>query len=165
MAAEGCRDDPGGKGDGASKAEIAAQAIATGKSFAEAAVAAGVSSRTLYSYRQRPDFSSRVVEIRNALFAEAGGKLARLAGKAADRLEGLLQSQNEAIAIAAVKLVLGEMGHQEVKDLEARLNDLVRETGAKVPQGPLDDEPDVAGPPPDRLGDAISQNDDRKSDD
>jgi hypothetical protein len=58
-------------------AEVAALALAVGKSVRTAAQVAGVGERTLYSWMKRPVFQRRVDELRERLVSEAVGRLGK----------------------------------------------------------------------------------------
>jgi hypothetical protein len=87
-------------------AGIAAFAIATGKTVAEAAAEAEKSERTLYRWLKLPKFQKRVAEIRNRLIGAAVGKLATVMTEAAETLAGLMKSGDEAVKLRAAKSVL-----------------------------------------------------------
>jgi hypothetical protein len=102
-------------------------ALATGVSVPAAAQRAGVSERTAYRRLDEPSFCRRVAETRSALFAEAVGRLAALAGKAADALGELLTSDRDLVKLQAAKGVL-ELGPKlrEAGELAERIDALER---------------------------------------
>jgi hypothetical protein len=103
-------------------------ALATGVSVPAAAQRAEVSERTAYRRLQDPAFRCRVTETRTALFAEAVGRLASLAGRAADTLGDLLASASDMVKLHAAKSVL-ELGPKlrEAGEIAERLDALERE--------------------------------------
>jgi transposase-like protein len=111
--------------DDSAKREAAALALARGLTFAGAALEVGVSERTLYRWREDKTFSGRIHQIRADLFAQAAGKLSQLAGKAAERLGELVDSDNPAVALGACRTVLeAGLRLREALDLEERLTAL-----------------------------------------
>jgi hypothetical protein len=102
-------------------------ALATGLAVADAARRAEVSERTAYRRLFDPQFRRRLAETRSALFAEAVGRLASLAGKAADALGDLLNSERDLVKLQAAKSVL-ELGPRlrEAGELAERLEALER---------------------------------------
>jgi hypothetical protein len=102
-------------------------ALASGLSVPAAAERAGVSERTAYRRLDDPAFRRRIAETRSALFTEAVGRLAALAGKAADALGELLTSNRDLVKLQAAKGVL-ELGPKlrEAGELAQRLDALER---------------------------------------
>jgi hypothetical protein len=101
--------------------------LATGLSVPAAAQRAGVSERTAYRRLDDPGFRRRISETRTALFTEAVGRLAALAGKAADALGELLTSDRGLVKLQAAKGVL-ELGPKlrEAGEVAERLDALER---------------------------------------
>jgi hypothetical protein len=134
-------------------------ALATGLSVPAAAQRAGASERTAYRRLDDPAFRSRIAEVRSALFAETVGRLAALAGKAADALGELLTSDRDLVKLQAAKGVL-ELGPKlrEAGELAERLDALERrmtggDKGTDLPGGGAGEE--AAGnpaPPGEGLG-------------
>jgi hypothetical protein len=105
--------------------ERAALDLAAGHSVPQTARRCEVAERTLYYWRQSPAFMARVRELQQAMFGEAVGVLAALAGTAADRLGQLLRSKNQSVALGACRLVLeGGPGLREKHDLAAEVAEL-----------------------------------------
>ena len=133
-------------------------ALATGLSVPAAAQRAGASERTAYRRLDDPAFRSRIAQARSALFAEAVGRLAGLAGKAADALGELLTSDRDLVKLQAAKGVL-ELGPKlrEAGELAERLDALERrmaggDEGADLRGGREDDEaPGNQAPPEEEL--------------
>lgn len=88
------------------KQEAVALAIATGQTIRDAAASIDIHERTVYRWiAASPAFRERVRELRKALFDEAVGRLAKLAGKAIDTIGGLLDSDSEPIKLSAGKTI------------------------------------------------------------
>lgn len=118
---------PGGRK--AENRDLAAVALASGKTVAEAATAAQVSERTVATWRADPTFRARVVELRGEMVAAAAGRLSSSMSQAADVLKGLLESETEAIRLRAADRLI-ELGlkvtelhelQKRVEEIEARL--------------------------------------------
>jgi hypothetical protein len=121
--------DPAGKKHRvqASANKLILVALATGATIREAAHTAGVCERTVSRRLEKSGFRNRVSELRAALVAGAGGKLASGMGKAADTLKALLDSQADQVRYkASVKLI--ELGLKVVDmiDLQNRIEELER---------------------------------------
>src|SRR5262245_49581082 len=124
---------PGGKRT--QNQELAALALASGKTNAEAATAASVSERTVCDWKTDAAFQTLVRELRSQMISAAASKLASSMGKAAEVLEKLLDSTDEDVRRhAAVKII--ELGvktteleelQRQVEDLECRLNGMVKQ--------------------------------------
>ncbi|HWB13796.1 MAG TPA: hypothetical protein VG826_31510 [Pirellulales bacterium] len=84
-------------------------ALAAGATVREAAEQAGVGERTVYRRLADADFRQAVSEARDRLFDAALGRLAGLAGRAAETLERLMDSEKPSEALGAAKAVL-ELG-------------------------------------------------------
>jgi transposase-like protein len=104
------------------KREAAALALAIGKNVKAAARASHVGERTLHRWLGDEDFQRRVTQVRAELFGCAVGKLARLAGKAADALAKLLRSESDSVRLQAARTIL-ESGNRlrEAVEVEQRL--------------------------------------------
>ena len=112
-------------GNGSNKREAVALRLAGGAGVRAAARAAGVGERTVFTWLKDPAFAARVSELRGQLFARAVAVLTRLAGKAARKLDKLLDSAHEGIALGACRTVL-EAGPRlrELTEMEERLRAL-----------------------------------------
>jgi hypothetical protein len=87
--------------------EAVALLLAAGRSVADAASETGAGVRTIRRWMAADAaFGDRVQELRTELFALAVGRLSNLAGKAADLLGQLLESQSEGIRLQAARSVL-----------------------------------------------------------
>jgi hypothetical protein len=114
-----------------------ALALAAGRTVRDAAAACGVGERTVYTWLKDPAFAERVAQVRSELFALAVGKLAGLAGGAADALGGLLASASEAVRLQAARAVLEYGPRLRESDALAReIDDLKRQLGDEHGYGP-----------------------------
>ncbi|HWB13030.1 MAG TPA: hypothetical protein VG826_27640 [Pirellulales bacterium] len=84
-------------------------ALAAGATVREAAERAGVGERTVYRRLADADFRRAVSEARDRMFDAARGRLAGLAGRAAETLERLMESERPSETLGAAKAVL-ELG-------------------------------------------------------
>jgi hypothetical protein len=107
--------------------EALALILATGQTLRDAAQAVGIDERSAARRWADPAFRRRISETRSALFAEALGRLAGLAGKAANALGELLTSHRALVKLQAAKSVL-DLGPKlrEVGELAERLDALER---------------------------------------
>jgi Helix-turn-helix of insertion element transposase len=118
--------------------EPAAVALAAGRTLTEAAAAAGVDTRTLYRWRQDPEFAARVNELRDAVLAEALGRLVTSSTAAVDKLVELLGCTNPLVSIQAARSILAHATRlRGTVDDEARIAELEalvrqRELGAQL---------------------------------
>jgi hypothetical protein len=109
--------------NGNSKREALALRLAAGQSVRAAARSCKVGERTAHRWLDEdPRFRARVQELRERLFSRAVGVLTRLAGKAARKLDELLDNFKASIALGACRTVL-EAGPRlrELIDFEERL--------------------------------------------
>ena len=114
-----------------------ALALAAGRTVRDAAAAGGAGERTVYTWLKDPAFVGRVAALRSELFALAVGRLAGLAGGAADALGGLLASASEAVRLQAARAVLEYGPRLRESDALAReIDDLKRQLGADHGYGP-----------------------------
>jgi hypothetical protein len=114
-----------------------ALALATGRTVRDAAAACGAGERTVYTWLKDPAFVGRVAQVRSELFALAVGRLAGLAGGAADALGGLLASASEAVRLQAARAVLEYGPRLRESDALAReIDDLKRQLGDGHGNGP-----------------------------
>jgi hypothetical protein len=113
---------PATAGNHEARRRALALGLARGLTVKDAARAARVSERTAYLWRSEPVFASLVKELQGELFALAVAKLAGMNGKAADRLDALLDSDDEKVVLAASKAAL-ELGRslRETQDLAERI--------------------------------------------
>src|SRR5262245_53274724 len=96
--------------------DLLAAALAGGAEVAEAARQAGCSARTAYRRLADPQFRRRVAELRGRAVEQSLGKVTGVLTVAADKLRGLLGSDDERVRLSAVKLVF---------EVESRLRELV----------------------------------------
>ena len=106
--------------------ELIALAIASGKSRAEAAEAAGVSTRTVYLKLADPAFIALVNSTRARIIGEAVGKLAGAASAAVDALASLAKAaDSDSARVSAAKAILQQLVAIRVhEELEARVTEL-----------------------------------------
>jgi hypothetical protein len=111
--------------DGAGPDDLLAAALAAGAEVAEAAERAGVSRRTAFRRLNDVGFRARVDELRRRMVAQAVGRLADSMSEAADKLKGLLASDDERVQLAAAKAIL-EAGPRlrEQEELAERVQQL-----------------------------------------
>jgi hypothetical protein len=117
------------RGGKARNRDLAAVALASGKTVAEAAAAASVDERTVYNWLTEPDFTAHVAELRSAAVREAVNKLAAQMSASVDVLAGLLASTSEttrrltAVAILelALKGIEQEVLKRELEELRAAI--------------------------------------------
>jgi hypothetical protein len=97
-------------------------ALASGKSYRDAAAEVGVSVKTVQRRMSDAAFRARVSELRGAMVSEASGRLARAMSGAAGALEGLLTAEGESVRLSAARSVL-EFGVKirESAELEQRV--------------------------------------------
>jgi hypothetical protein len=107
--------------------------IASGSSVKDAATKAGCSLTHAYHLSADPSFRVRVGEIRSEAVASSVGKLSRIASKAVDALEQILDSDDAKDRLNAVKIILTHLvplaEHSELRD---RLDRLEQSSALKV---------------------------------
>jgi transposase-like protein len=107
------------------KRERAALALASGLSVRRAARECSVGARTIHRWLEKEPFRHRIQELRTEMFTCAVGRLSRVSGKAAGKLKGLLDSEDERIRLAAAKTILETgMKAREMVDLLDRVDTL-----------------------------------------
>jgi transposase-like protein len=130
---------PANSGHLGAKQEAAALLLAGGYTHAEVAALCDCGERSVRRWLRLPAFVARVAALQSQLFGEAVGRLARVAGKAAQTLERLLDSANDNAALGAAKAVL-EVGPrlkeavvlaQELAELKAAVEKQNQSQGAK----------------------------------
>jgi hypothetical protein len=106
----------------ATKDELLALAVATGRDRAGAAKAAGVSEPTVTRRMRDPDFRARVAELRAAMVDRAVGLLSAAAAAAVAKLATLLKSENERVSLrTAVAILENVVRLKTAAELEERL--------------------------------------------
>ena len=95
----------------AANRDLAAVALATGKTVVEAAAAASVVERTVYGWNAEPEFRERVSELRREMVSRASGELAEAMSAAAKKLRKLVDSTSDNIALRG--RVRGHRPHSE----------------------------------------------------
>lgn len=86
-----------------------ALALAGGATVETAAQAAGVSPRTVHRRAADPAFRALVDEIRAETVRQVVGQLSALGNRAVAALGELLQSKDERVRLAAVRVALGSL--------------------------------------------------------
>jgi hypothetical protein len=113
------------RGPGAPGEQALLTALATGATWAEAAVAAGVSPRTVARRMRDPAFREQLNRVRGRSLAVTAAGLAGLADAVLARLTQLVSSANEPVALGACRTVLESMVRiHELAILETRLDAL-----------------------------------------
>jgi hypothetical protein len=90
--------------------QLAIAAIVSGKSYTEAAEAAGVDRRTLFEWRQLSGFAAALRDELQALRDAAGARLLGLADKAIDALAAVMAGDNPPAMVSAARDVLDRLG-------------------------------------------------------
>lgn len=101
--------------------DVAIAALVLGKSYAQAAKAAGVDARTLYEWRKREDFQADYRGARRRVVEDAYARAQAVMTKAVEKLNKLIDSENEQVALSAARAVLafGAEGTEKADLLEA----------------------------------------------
>ncbi len=100
----------------------AAEALAEGKNYQDAAHLAGINRRTLFVRRQDPAFMEYVRERRADMFEATAGKLTETSQAAADKLADLLDSESEQTALSAARAILEHATRlRELLEIDVRL--------------------------------------------
>jgi hypothetical protein len=90
--------------------QLAIAAIVSGKSYTEAAEAAGVGRRTLFEWRQLSGFAAALRDELQALRDAVATRLLGLADRAIDALEKVLAGDNHPAVVSAARDVLDRLG-------------------------------------------------------
>jgi hypothetical protein len=115
------------------KMESLALALATGSTVAHWCQSSGVPTRTAYGWAMKAEFKARVLEIRGAIVQAVVGRLTALTTKAADRLDGLLDSESETIRIQAIRATFGCLVDiQTHVELNERVAEIERRLGGRT---------------------------------
>jgi hypothetical protein len=93
-------------GDQRGRQELAAAALAVGKTQWAAAQTAGVSERTVRTWWADPAFRARVAKLRGEAVSRALGRLTAGMTDAADTFLKLLKSPNDAVRLGAAKAII-----------------------------------------------------------
>lgn len=105
--------------------EVLVRNRAAGLTISQAADAAGLSERQARRRLHEPDLAARVVGLRTDRRAENLALLERLAPKAVERLDELLDSPNPSVQLGAVRtvLIVGAQLYERV-EIDARVRSL-----------------------------------------
>jgi hypothetical protein len=113
--------------------DLLATEVAGGLSIRDASTKIGCGVSTGYNISCNPAFQSRVSTIRSEAVQNASGKLSRIASKAVDVLEQILDSDDAKDRLNAVKIILTHLvplaEHSELRD---RLDRLEQSSALKV---------------------------------
>jgi hypothetical protein len=105
--------------------EMLAMYLARGWSRKKAADECGISTRTVYTRLQDPDFAARVAALRGELVADAVGVLSGIAKRSANTLAALLASESETTRLRAADTALVHLTRlREHLELQARIEQL-----------------------------------------
>jgi hypothetical protein len=105
--------------------DLAAVALAAGKTVGEAATAAEVVERTVYGWNTDPEFRARVSELRREMVNRVSGELADAMSAAARKLRGLIDSPSDGIALRAASAVIDQtLKVTELVELQCRVEQL-----------------------------------------
>jgi hypothetical protein len=105
--------------------DLAAVALAAGKTAAEAAAAAGVAERTVKYWAADAAFRDRVSDLRREVVGRACGELSDAMSAAAKKLRELVGSSEDGIALRAASAVIGHtLKVTELLDLQRRVEKL-----------------------------------------
>ena len=111
----------------------AALALAAGQSNADAAKAAGVTTRTVSRWRaDQVAFADRIEDLRAEMLTEAAGLLAHATTAAAGRLAEIIEVGEERHALTASRIVLDMASRYRIDQaLELRINALEMAAGLR----------------------------------
>ena len=105
--------------------ELLAVEVAGGSTICDAAGKTQCAVSTAYNVSCDPSFRIRVSEIRSESVRNASGKLSRIAGKAVDVLEQMLDADDNRDRLNAAKMILTQLVPlSEHSDLRERLDRL-----------------------------------------
>ncbi len=130
------------------KMEVAALALAVGRSCEEAAAECQVTQRTVVRWNTMPMFTNRIAELRAELTNRVLGKLVDGSIEAASVLRALLGCGNEKVVLGAATQLIGlSCKLREIQDMELRLSALERANQASPMPPP---EPQPSSDPPEQ---------------
>lgn len=102
-----------------------AEALLISPNVSAAAHAAGVARSTAYAWMRLPAFRDELTRAQRAAFDGSLARIASLSAEAVSKLQALLSSPNESIALGAVRLTLEVAStHLESQALAARLEEI-----------------------------------------
>jgi hypothetical protein len=140
--------------------ELAAAALASGQTVAQAAEAAGVDERTVYRWRRKPAFEQREWELRYAAVERGIGRLSESLTRAADKIAKLVEHKNPNIAlrasIAVFELVLpfnrlAKETHDTIREVEKHMAEEKKWRAERDAHRPWTPPPRPDGAPPTEL--------------
>lgn len=107
--------------------ELLLGALASGSSVEQAAVTAGISTRTAYRRLASAQFAKRLAQARDELISNTLGELIECATEAVATLRGLLNSPDDRVRLNAAKCTLEQLLRlRETLTLNERLRALER---------------------------------------
>ena len=111
----------------------AALALAAGQSNADAAKAAGVTTRTVTRWRaDEVAFADRIEDLRSEMLTEAAGLLAHATTAASRKLAEIIEEGEERHQLTAARVVLDMASRYRVDQaLELRISDLETAAGLR----------------------------------
>ena len=111
----------------------AALALAAGQSNADAAKAAGVTSRTVARWRaDEVAFADRIEDLRSEMLTEAAGLLAHTTTAATRKLAEIIEEGEERHQLTAARIVLDMASRYRIDQaLELRINTLEMAAGLR----------------------------------
>jgi hypothetical protein len=115
------------------KQEEAVAALLTQRNVEEAARAAGIGTRTLIRWMKLPEFQAAYREARRAAFGQAVARLQQGTSAAATTLLKTMIDPNTpaSVRVRAAEVIFNHAGKAiELEDIEARVAELERATGA-----------------------------------
>jgi len=128
------------------KQQLAAQCLANGKSCRFAAQQAGVSERTLYAWRKRPQMQREIVRLQAEMMDETGAQNLSMQQVALSTLNEILIDPDARASDriqAARTLMTGSQAFTERKVLERKLSDLEQKLGMSVRDELVEPMPEV----------------------
>jgi HEAT repeat protein len=116
--------------------DIVAGHLAAGRTFVEAAQAAGVNDRTVRRWWEETAFRHRVCELRTAAVERSLGRLSDAMTAAADELRELLSAESENVRLGAARSLI-ELGVKlrdsvELTERVAALEGMMAQTNAAL---------------------------------
>jgi hypothetical protein len=113
------------------KQALALAALVTGKSVKQAAAAAHVQPKAVWTWRQQPEFVAELRRLQQEAFDDALVDLRRATGRAVKQADGLLGHADPKVRLGAVRTLLGAaLKVNEAIDLAQRVAALEARTRA-----------------------------------
>lgn len=119
------------------KQERLAFLLACGHTIKGAAEECGCGERTAHTWMSEPAFRAHVAELRDVMLGEATGRLAAIATRAVETLDGLMGSESEVVklraAVGALKLLFQAREHGELAERMAEMEAAAEQNGRHRP--------------------------------